>query len=474
MTTFVDAINNQEARTENGMKARKSTANSVTDFFFKVGASRGQDVIPMFIKAQLEDADKAIRVAQWARDVRGGAGERQIFKDILVYLSKHNEDVAIALIDKTPTIGRWDDLLVDFQNDNVRKYAFETIKKALNDGNALCAKWMPRKGAKAVELRKFLGWTPKQYRKTLVNLTKVVETQMCENKWDDINFEHVPSLASARYRNAFNRHTPKFNVYVEKLVDGEAKVNAGAVYPYDVTKSLKVGHGWYGSANLTKTEEDFIIKQWDALENFVGDASVLPMIDVSGSMGVEVGGNNNLTCMEIAISLGLYVAEKNKGVFKDAFLTFSGNPSLVVAKGNIVEKVRQTETAHWAMNTNLHKAFDVVLNSAVNSAVPESEMPKTLIIFSDMQFDSCVKFDDSAMEMIRRKYEDAGYELPKIVFWNLNAYDNVPVKFNEHGVALVSGFSPSLMKSIFSDDLDSFTPESVMLETIMDERYDWR
>ena len=472
MTTFVDAINNQEARTENGMKARKSTANSVTDFFFKVGASRGQDVIPMFIKAQLEDTDKAIRIAQWARDVRGGAGERQIFKDILVYLSKHNEDVAIALIDKTPTIGRWDDLLIDFQSDNVRNYAFETIKKALNDGNALCAKWMPRKGAKAVELRKFLGWSPKRYRKTLVNLTKVVETQMCENKWDDINFEHVPSLASARYRNAFTRHTPKFNVYVEKLSTGEAKVNTGAVYPYDVIKSLDVGSYWRGT-NLSKTEEDFIINQWDALENFVGDASVLPMIDVSGSMGVEVGGNNNLTCMQVAISLGLYVAEKNKGVFKDAFLTFSGSPSLEIAKGNIIEKVRQAETAHWAMSTNLHKAFDVVLDSAVNSAVPESEMPKTLIIFSDMQFDSCVSFDDSAMEMIRRKYEDAGYELPKIVFWNLNAYDNVPVKFDERGVALVSGFSPSLMKSIFSDNLDSFTPESVMLETIMDERYNW-
>ena len=474
MTTFVNAIKNQDARTENGMKARKSTADSVTDFFFKVGASRGQDVIPMFLGAATEDLDKSIRIAQWARDVRGGAGERQVFRDILVYLSNNRPEVAKSLIDKTPEIGRWDDLLIDLSNENgVRDYAFDKIKEALENKNGLCAKWMPRKGRIAAQLRNYLGWSPKFYRKTLVNLTKVVETQMCENKWDDINFAHVPSLAQARYRSAFNRHTSKYAEYTEKLVNGEEKVNAGAVYPYDVIKGLDLG--WYRTRdNLSKAEKDLVIKQWDAMENFVGDASVLPMIDVSGSMFTNVGSNPNLTCLEVAVSLGLYVAEKNTGPFKDAFLTFSSEPSLEVAKGNIIEKVMQTKQADWGMSTDLHKAFDAVLNTAIKSNVSEDEMPKTLIIFSDMQFNHCVDFDDSAMQMIRRKYENAGYNLPKIVFWNLNSYDNVPVKFNEHGVALASGFSPSLMKSIFSDDLESFTPESVMLETIMVDRYDWK
>ncbi len=460
---FRDAIKNQDARTQNNMKARKSTANACVDLFFKIGASRGKDIIPEFVAAYVENKDIALRILQWARDVRGGAGERQLFKDILSYLERTDEEAAITLINKIPEIGRWDDMLINYYNKNVEKYAFNKIKIALINKDGLCAKWMPRKGLMAVKLRNALDMTPKQYRKTLVRLSDTVEQKMCAKQWNSIDFNKVPSLAHSRYRSAFMRNAEaNFNRYMEKVKKGEAKINAGAVYPYDVVKNINM--------YMLKTERDHIVAQWNALEDFVGDAKVFPMIDVSGSMYSNVG--KNLTCMGIAVSLGLYFADKNKGAFKDCFLTFSENPEIQYVRGDIVKKYNQVKESDWGFNTNLHRAFDAILHLAVSKNVPEKYMPETLIIFSDMQFDQCVEFDDTAFEMIKRKYNKAGYNIPNIVFWNINAYDNVPVKFNESGVALVSGFSPSVAKAILHGNLDELTPENVMLKTVMVPRYD--
>jgi hypothetical protein len=175
----------------------------------------------------------------------------------------------------------------------------------------------------------------------------------------------------------------------------------------------------------------------------------------------------------VAVSLGLYLADKNKGKFKDTFLTFSSHPQLVHLKGDILDKCQQMSTSKWEMNTNLHAAIEKILQVAVEGNVPQEEMPSTLLILSDMQFDQCTRYDDSAMQMIARKYADAGYSMPNIVFWNLNAHDNVPAKFNDNGVALVSGFSPAIVKGVLAADLDNFTPEAIMLKTIMSERYDY-
>ena len=475
MNTFVNAVQNQEARTENGMKARVSTADTSTDLFFKIGASRGKDIIPQFVSAFTNNIDDAMRIAQWSRDVRGGAGERKLFIDIVSYLEKtQNPDYAIALIKKIPEIGRWKDLVeIKYTSVKVRNVAYDLIKQALNDGNGLCAKWMPRKGKVATDLRTYFDWTPKFYRKRLVELTKVVETQMCNKDWNNIEFSKVPSLAMARYRKAFNKNATTFEAYVEALVKGDpsVKVNSGAVYPYDVIKN--VNNMIYNSELGNTTENNLIVEQWKALENFVGDTNILPMIDVSGSMNCPVGGSKTLKCLDIAVSLGLYCADKNTGKFKDTFLTFSESPQLLTVKGNIIEKVAQTVRSKWGMNTNLVKAFEQMLYVAQNGKVDQSEMPEMVIIFSDMQFDSCVRFDDSAIEMIKRKYANAGYEMPKVVFWNLRATDNVPVKFNENGVALVSGFSPSILKAIVSNDFEQFSPVSIMNQAIAIDRYDW-
>lgn len=473
MNTFVNAVKNQEARTENGMKARLDTSNPVTDLFYKIGASRGKNIVPDFVSALVADETLAVRIALWARDARGGAGEREIFRQILKYLESNRPDLAEKIVNKVPELGRWDDLL-EFETDTLKEKSFDLIKDAINSKNGLCAKWMPRKGKLAAEIRSHLGLSPKGYRKTLVSLTNVVETQMCAKEWDGINFSHVPSVASARYKKAFWRNAAeKYAEYVASLVKGDnpkVKVNAGAIFPYDVLKGVISAYG-YNRNSYNKTQMDLVMKQWEALPNYVGDASILPLVDVSGSMVHSLG--DNLTCLDVAVSLGLYLAEKNSGVFKDTFLTFSSTPELLHLNGNIVQKAQQMCVSEWGMSTNLHAAFDKILSTAVKGNATQEDMPQTLLILSDMQFDACAKFDDSAYEMISRKYEKAGYKTPNIVFWNLNSKKNSPAKFNQKGVALVSGFSPAIARAVLNIDAEEFSPENIMMKAIMNPRYDF-
>jgi hypothetical protein len=466
MTTFVNAVANQEARTANDMKARKSTASKTVDLFYNIGASRGKDIVPAFTAAYVENRDIALRIALWSRDARGGAGERELFRSILVHLEKTDPDAALALLKRVPELGRWDDIFV-VKTDALKKAAYTMLGDALRAQNGLAAKWTPRKGDTAVEIRKFFGMSPKQYRKSLVNMTKVVETQMCANDWDNINFSHVPSVAASRYKKAFHRHTEKFAEYVAALVKGDptVKVNASAIYPYDVLKGV-------ARACFDKTETDHIVAQWEALPNYVGDANILPLVDVSGSMSCSAGNNTSVSCMDVAVSLGLYLAEKNTGKFKDTFLTFSDKPELMTLKGNVVQKMAQMVKSDWGMSTNLHAAFSKILDVAVKNEVAQAEMPEMVLILSDMQFNQCVKHDNSAMEMIERKFAAAGYTVPQVVFWNLNSSDNVPVQADKSGAALVSGFSPAIMKALLAADMSEFTPEGIMLKTVMATRYD--
>ena len=470
--TFKTATKNTqtESRTENGMKTYDSSLNACVDLFFTIGASRGKNITAQFERAFQENAELASKILLWSRDIRGGAGERQLFRDMLVNIEENHKEFLYPIMKAIPELGRWDDLLV-LKTDAARTIAFSMIGAALQSGDALAGKWMPRKGDNAIALRKHLGWTPKQYRKTLVGLTTVVETQMCAKEWDKINFSHVPSVASSRYQTAFHRNADEqYSLYKENLTknDGSAKVNAGAVYPYDVLKPLISRYGYGAQANVTNKE---VIKaQWDALPNYIGDEAILPMIDVSGSMNCEAAGS--VTCMEVAVSLGLYLADKNSGPFSDMFLTFSESPRIEVLGGDIIAKVRQIQSAKWGMNTNLTSAFESILNVAVKNDVSAEDMPGYVLILSDMEFDYCAKTDHSAMEMIEHTYEKAGYSMPKIVFWNLNARNlsNKPVRFDKSGTALVSGFSPAIMKSILA--AENFTPEAIMLDTVDVPRYD--
>ena len=476
MNTFVKAVKNQEARTANGMKAFQSTSSAVVDLFFKIGAMRGQNVVPAFTAAYVEDADRALRIALWSRDIRQGAGERQIFKDVMSYLALNNPDAFIALANRVPELGRWDDLLEIAYNNpgTIRNYVFGMVRNALNHGDGLCAKWLPRKGPIAVALRQHFEWTPKFYRKRLVELTKVVETQMCAKDWENINFNHVPSVAASRYKKAFKKHSVKFEEYVKKLAAGDkdVKVNASAIFPYDVLKGTAINDS--GTPRLSQIEREHIKAQWAALPNYVGDASILPLVDVSGSMyWSTMTQTSGLRPIDVSVSLGLYLADKNKGPFKDTFLTFSSTPVLIHLNGDILQKTDQMAKSSWGGSTDLHRAIQVILDTAIRGKVPAEDMPKMLLILSDMQFNSCIHHDDTALQMVARKYADAGYVMPQVVFWNLNAADNVPAKMDSTGVALVSGFSPSIVKSVLKADPEKFTPKGIMDATIMTPRYNY-
>ena len=308
MNAFVEAVKTvpKTVRTDNGMKTLESSMSDLVDLFFAIGASRGKDLSTQFARALAQDETLALRMLAWARDVRGGAGEREVVRKILLNLEKTNPKALARILPHLAEFGRWDDLLI-FTSKEVKAKAFTLIGDALRERNGLAAKWMPRQGPLAAEIRTFFGMSPKFYRKSLVNLSKTVEQNMCAQDWTGIEYGHVPSVAAARYQKAFKKHDEAgYNAYKAKLVTGEAKVNAAAVYPYDVIKSHKFG----GDATVIQA-------QWDALPNYIGDELVLPMCDVSGSMSCPVGGNANLTCMDVCVSLGLYLADKNTGPFKE-------------------------------------------------------------------------------------------------------------------------------------------------------------
>lgn len=459
-------------RTTNGMKALKTTFNANVDLFGTIGSARNTDISGLFMKAFREDANLAVRNLLWVRDVRGGAGERDTFRKLLAHLANTGEtDVAARVLVKIPEVGRWDDMFkligIEPQLDEL---IAETVAAALLEKNGLCAKWMPREGKK--HSRFFMnqfGLTERGYRKLIVGLSKTVEQQMCAQQWDKIEFGKIPSVAAKNYQRAFKRNAPEvYQEYVDGLATGKTKINAGAIFPYDVIKGL---NGVNGVADA----------QWKALPDYLEGSTenLIPIIDVSYSMSDLA--SKNLTCMDVAVSLGMYVAERSKGIFKDQFITFHDRPELVDLSGckTLTERVYKTRNARWGGSTNLQATFELILNTAVRHRVSPSDMPTKIILFSDMQFNQVdgrfVSREASALEMIEQMYAQAGYKRPDIIFWNMNAkYGNLPVSHSAGGTAIVTGFSPAVMKAILAQqDVPEVTPLSTMLETLLVDRYNW-
>jgi hypothetical protein len=465
-TSQTDMVKTDEnvTLTENGMVTNPTTLNKCVDLFFSIGAMRGKSqdkVVSLFNEAYNENPLVASKLLFWSRDVRSGAGERQIFRDILTHLTTTSPQTVRKNIGLIPEFGRWDDVLV-LVGTELEDDMFILIKDSLTNGDALCAKWMPRKGDVANRLRKLFRFTPKEYRKMLVNLTNVVESKMCAKDWESIDYSKLPSLASSRYQKSFVKNdTERYDEYKKALIDGTAKVNAGAVYPYDIIKSISQG----GDTIVSE-------KQWESLPNWMEGSNerVLPVVDVSGSMCCPAGGNDNLTCMDVAISLGMYISERNEGNFKDAFITFSDEPQLQYLTGGLKERLNQLRSADWGYSTDLESVFNLILNQAKIYDIPQDKMPTKIMILSDMEFNQATRSDLGSQSMIESMYEMAGYKKPDIIYWNLNASGaNFPVEFNKNGTALVSGFSPSILKPLLAGK--NMTPESIMMGTVNDERY---
>jgi hypothetical protein len=455
MSNLLNAMRQHDSETANGAVTHSTSLNAVVDMFFIAGASRQmteQSIINVFVKAFDQDPVLAIKCLFWARDVRGGAGERRFFQVIMKHLIKSipYEELVDQLMVLVPEYGYWKDV---FQLERPTPDNLDWLVRQLdeNPNKALLAKWWPRKGEWFSHGHKFAKMTPKEFRKKLVNLTKVVETDMCNKEWSNITYSHVPSQAFQRYKKAFLRNDEsRYTQFITKVIKGETKVNSSTLFPYQLYQSFYTGEN-----------KNSIIAQWNNLPDYVGEGSFLPMCDVSGSMtGLP---------MDISVSLGVYLSERNKSIFKDAFLTFSGMPELQVLKGTVIDRFNQLRTAHWAMNTNLTAAFELILTKAKNAGLPQSDMPDTILIISDMEFDPAW-MGKTNYETIQLMYENAGYVAPKIAFWNVKGREgNVPVNAKASNVALISGASPAIVKNVLAGK--DFTPQGIMLETLNSDRY---
>ena len=470
-SSLLSAIQTNDSLTANGCATNSTSGSYLVDLFFQISAMRNrddQDIITVFSRAFSEDPLCAMKILFWSRDIRKGQGERRIFKTIIKNLSKSGQRVVRANVHNIPVFGRWDDLFCLFgtplENDAL-DFISRTLSSPENSNAAkLCAKWMPReKSAKKVLAKKIRGHmklSAKAYRKLLSGLTSVVETGMCNNDWDSIDYEAVPSVAMLRYKNAFNKHSPgAWAEFVSDLESGKAKINAGVLHPHQIAFEARRGD-----------DCGVLDAQWNSLPNYLmnNPNRMLPVVDTSGSMyGVEGAG---FAPIDVSVALGLYIAERNNGPFKDFFITFSETPSLVRVSGSsLEEKLKMIEKSDWGYSTNLEATFDLILNNALQHDIAEEDMPNVVLVISDMEFDhSCDNY--SAIDLIRNKYDQAGYVLPKIVFWNVNARpNNVPVKFDDHGTAMISGFSPSIMKDVLSES--EISPKRIMKNVIDSPRY---
>lgn len=453
MSNLINAMRQKDALTANGALTNSTSLNAVVDMFFLAGASRTmseQNIINVFVKAYAENPTLAVKCLFWARDVRGGAGERRFFQVIMKYLSTTDEKNYINLLGHTPEYGYWKDV---FTLSTPTPILLEWMENELASSNSsLLAKWFPRRGVWFSSMHKHLGITPKQFRKMIVEKTKVVETAMCNKEWNAIEYSKIPSQAFQKYKNAFKRNDEsRFTDFINAVVKGEAKVNSSTLFPYQLFQSFEKG-----------LDSNALIAQWNNLPDYVGEGSFLPVCDVSGSMyGLP---------MEISISLGVYLSERNKSVFKDAFITFSQTPKLQYLKGNVVERFNQLRRAEWGMNTNLQAVFNLVLSKAKQNNLSQSDLPENILIISDMEFDSACG-SRTNFEVIRDEFEAAGYKMPKLTFWNVNGREgNVPVSADTKDVALISGASPSIVKNVLAGK--DFTPKGIMLETLLSERYE--
>jgi hypothetical protein len=410
------------------------------------------DIIIAFDRAHAQNKNLAYKILFWARDARGGAGEKRFFQIVMEHISKEYPYEYDQLAIYIPEFGYWKDV---FKIENPNKNNLNWLATQLDESpNAnLLAKWFPRKGKWFVAMHQYLKMTPKEFRKKLVSMTKVVETQMCANEWDEINYSQVPSIAMNKHRNAFfNRDGQRYAEYIADVQAGKQKINASVLFPHQLYQAIQNGDN-----------ADAVEAQWNALPNYMEGSTerIIPVCDVSGSMeGLP---------MDVSISLGIYISERNEGIFKDAFLTFSESPEMNYLSGSLSQRMRQLQRADWGMSTNLQATFDLILNSAVRESLPEDEMPTKILIISDMEFNSACR-GGSNLDSIRAKYSDAGYKMPEIVFWNVNGrLGNVPASAKDSGIGLVSGFSPSILKSVLQGVI--YTPEQLMLDTVDTARY---
>ena len=492
MNTFMSNMKAESnyGYTTNGAVKHTSTLNKVLDMFAMGGAYRNrsdEDCIVLFKDAFEADRDTALRCLFYLRDARGGQGERRFFRVCFKWLCRACPVIARNQIDHISEYGRWDDLLYATEDTDVFASALAAIKKQFVldiqcNTPSLLAKWLPSENASSAttkrlgaKVRKYLGMTSREYRKSLSELRRrinVLERLMSAGKWDEIEFDKIPSRAGLIYKNAFARRDLIAKKYEAFAKSENTKVNASVLYPHEIA------HQIFTSQKPSDTDRAMWDKYWQNLEDFYKGnfENGIAIVDTSGSMSGQP--------LEVAVSLGAYIAEKGHGPFANHFITFSSRPELIEFQGvDTYDKFMRAVRADWQMNTNLEAVFKMLLRVAQQKSTLPEDMPTRLYILSDMEFDGCITTQsnngywgvthlnrneiDTLVEKISKEWAMAGYTLPQIVFWNLNCCTENNIPAIGKGFSYCSGFSPSILRTILSgkDGVD------LMLEVLNGPRY---
>lgn len=480
--------------TENGAITHKTTNSDLLDMFAMGAAMRNrpvEDILLMFKKAYKENAELAMKMLFYIRDVRGGQGERRFFRECIKWAAFNCTQSVRKNIKFIPEFGRWDDLYAligtPLERDSLEFIKHQLALDTQCKTPSLLAKWLKSENASNKETirlgnitREYLNLNHKQYRKILSVLReriKIVERLMSENRWEEIEFDKIPSKAGLIYKNAFARHDIIKEKYKNFAQDVTTKVNAQALYPYEVVaKAINWIRASLISGNLNDTDRLMINKYWEGLTDYFNKSSLnaICMVDTSGSM---LGRP-----MEVAVSLGLYCAEHNKGPWANHYISFASKPQLIETDGiDFVDKVKRIVKTNLCDNTNIVAAFDLILNTAIRENLNQKDMPEYIIIISDMEFDAATNYSsydyshrmttrnvETVMETIEREFVQHGYYIPKIIYWNVDArHQNIPASMDGY-ISYVSGFSPSIFTSI----LTGKTGWDLMIEAITNDRYE--
>lgn len=472
--------------TENGAVTNRSSGDFNLDLFATIGAIRHlneKDILDRFIRAFMEDKDIALKILFYGRDVRGGLGERRVFRIILNWLASNYPESAKKNLAYVAEFGRYDDLMCLFGTP-CEEAAMSLIKEQLNKDLAnmaegkevtLLAKWLPSINtsnseavSNAKKIARYLNMNGAEYRKTLSSLRayiKILENNLREKDYT-FDYEKQPSNAMYKYKKAFIRNDgERYHDYLDSVSKGEKKMNTGNVAPYQLVAPYL---NYYGITNLSEEEKLAINTTWDNLPDYGGDEDILAVIDGSGSM---YSSWTQPSPASVALSLGLYFAERNKGAFRNHFITFSHAPRLVELKGEaFLDKLKYAMTFNEVANTNIEAVFQLILDTAVKNNLSSNELPSKIVIISDMEFDYCTQNADMTnFQNAKRMFEEKGYKLPDLVFWNVNSRnEQQPVTKNDRGVALVSGCTPRLFSMIAGGIID---PYQFMMDVLNAPRY---
>ncbi len=475
--------------TENGAVTNRSTGSELLDLFATVGALRRadeQEITDRFLRAWTEGKDLAMKLLFYARDVRGGLGERRVFRAVLRWLAVNEPKSLVKNLPMIAEYGRWDDA-VTLLDSPVKAAVVDLLKEQLDKDQealkqedapvSLLGKWLPSINAHNEEtvrlgrlLAKELGLSEREYRKILSALRariRILENNLREK---DYSFDYAkqPSKAMFKYRKAFARNDrERYTEFLQRVQRGEATLHTGTLLPYELVDPYLGGNGRSFLMPLTPEEAQTLNTTWAALEDFATDENALAIVDTSGSMY----WSSSPKPASVALSLGLYFAERAKGPYRNHFIEFSAHPELIELKGEtFVEKLRYISSFNEVANTNLEAVFELILSAAVKNNVSQEDLPQKLYIISDMEFDACVhNASATVFENARKRYAEHGYELPQLVFWNVQSRNcQQPVTMDDRGVALVSGCSPRIFSMAMDGVLD---PYAFMLSVLNAERY---